>query len=182
MLEQNMFLADCRVENTSGSLFDSLIDILRKELSIYQELKDFIIKEKKLLIRASVQELNVSNAAKENIILKARIVGEVRTNILKKIASNLDIEEDEIKLGTLANFAVIEQRQEIVKLRKELESISREINLLNEVNKNLLDVSLNGVKGAVDFINSLFTQGPVYLENGKMKTRQSNSKFVHTEG
>jgi len=46
----------------------------------------------------------------------------------------------------------------------------------------LLDVSLNGVKGSIDFINSLFTQGPVYLENGKMMTMQSNSKFLHTEG
>ena len=42
MLEQNMLVANCRVENVSGSMFDSLIDILRKELSIYQELKDFI--------------------------------------------------------------------------------------------------------------------------------------------
>jgi len=120
MLEQNITLTDCREDNSCEISFISLIDVLKKELAIYQELKNFIIGEKKIWVKPSLEELNESNARKENIILKARMLEEARTNILKKIARNLELKVDEIKLMTLASYAVIEQRQEIEEIRKEI--------------------------------------------------------------
>ncbi len=182
MLEQNITLVDCREENSCEAHFISLIALLRKELSIYQELKSFIIDEKKTLIRPSFDELNESNARKENIILKARMLEEARTNISKKIARNLELKIDEIKLATLANFAVIEQRQEIEEIGKKLALISGEIRMLNEINKDIVGSSLANVRGSLDFINSLISKGSVYLESGKIKSFQSNGKFLRTEG
>jgi hypothetical protein len=182
MLEQNIILTDCREENSCETNFISLIDVLKKELAIYQELKNFIIGEKKILIKPSLDELNESNVRKENIILKARMLEEARTNILKKITRNLDLKVDEIKLVTLASYAVIEQRQEIEEIRKKMALISREIRTLNEMNKDLVGPSLANVKGSLDFISSLMSQGPVYLESGKIKSLQSKGKLLRTEG
>jgi hypothetical protein len=64
---------------------------LSQELAIYQELKNAISGENVILIKPSLDELNHSNAIKENIILKAHMLEEVRLNILKKIARNFDI-------------------------------------------------------------------------------------------
>ena len=182
MLEQNITLTDCREENSCETNFNALIEVLKKELAIYQELKGFIIDEKKVLIRPSFDELNESNARKENIILKARMLEEARTNILKKIARNLEIKADEIKLATLADYAAIEQRQAIEENRKKIVLISGEIRSLNEKNKDLVGSTLNSVKGSLDFISSLMSQGPVYLESGKIKSFQSNGKFLRTQG
>jgi hypothetical protein len=182
MLEQNIILTDCREENSCENYFISLIGVLKKELAIYQELNDFIIGEKKVFIKPSLTELNESNARKENIILKARMLEEARTNILKKIARNLELKVDEIKLATLARYAKIEQRQEIEEIRRKMTLISGEIKTLNEMNKDLVDSSLANVKGSIDFISSLMSQGPVYLESGKIKSFQSNGKFLRTEG
>ena len=182
MLEYNITLTDCREENSCETNFISLVDILKKELAIYQELKDFIVGEEKIFIKPSLTELNEGNARKENIILKARMLEEARTNILKKIARNLELKVDEIKLATLASYAVIEQRQEIEEIRKKMALISGEIRMLNEMNKDLVGSSLNNVKGSLDFISSLMPQGPVYLESGKIKSFQSNGKFLRTEG
>ena len=182
MLEQNITLADCREETSCETNFNALIEVLKKELAIYQELKCFIIDEKKVLIRPSFDELNESNARKENIILKARMLEEARTNILKKIARNLEIKADEIKLATLADYAAIEQRQKIEENRKKIVLISGEIRSLNEKNKDLVGSTLNSVKGSLDFISSLMSQGPVYLESGKIKSFQSNGKFLRTQG
>lgn len=182
MLEQNITLTDCREENSCETNFNALIEVLKKELAIYQELKGFIIDEKKVLIRPSFDELNESNARKENIILKARMLEEARTNILKKIARNLEIKADEIKLATLADYAAIEQRQKIEENRKKIVLISGEIRSLNEKNKDLVGSTLNSVKGSLDFISSLMSQGPVYLESGKIKSYQSNGKFLRTQG
>jgi DNA repair exonuclease SbcCD ATPase subunit len=107
---------------------------------------------------------------------------EVRTNILKKIARNLDLNADDIKLSTLASYAVIEQRQEIEDVRKQLALILGEIKTLNERNNDLVGSSLANVKGSLDFISMIMSQGPVYLESGKIKSLQNNGKLLRTEG
>jgi len=45
-----------------------------------------------------------------------------------------------------------------------------------------MDSALNNVKGSLDFISSLMSWGPVYLESGKIKSFQINGKFLRTEG
>ena len=181
MLEHNITLTDC-CEEDSDKAFISLAAVLKKELAIYQELKDFIIGEKKILIKPSLEALSESNALKENIILKVRMLETARMNILKKIARNLELKIDEISLATMASYAAIEQRQEIEESRKEIVLISGEIRALNESNKDLVGPSIANVKGSLDFISSLMSQVPVYLESGKIKSFQSNGKFLRVEG
>ena len=182
MLEQGIIVTDCREDNSDEAAFFPLIDVLKKELTIYQELKDFIAGEKKILIKPSLDQLNESNAHKENIILKARMLEEARTNILKKIARNLGLKEAEIKLTTLIVYAAVEQRRELEEISREIASVAGEIRRANEMNKDLLDPSLSNVKASLDFICSLTSQGPVYLPSGKIRSLQSNGKFLRTEG
>jgi hypothetical protein len=182
MLDQGMTLTNCRVENKCESSFAGLIDILRKELAIYQELKEAILCEKKILIKPSLEEINQSNARKENIILKSRMLGESRTNILKKIARNFDMDIKKIKMNQLISYAAAEQRKEIEDIKNELAVIAEEINSINEANKELINVSLNCVKSSVDFISSMMSSDAVYMKNGKIKTQQINGKYLRTEG
>jgi len=182
MLEHTMSLTNSREENSCENIFASLIEVLGKELAVYQELKNTIICEKKILIKPTLDELNHINAIKENIILKARMLEEARANILKKIARNLDIKTNGIKLTQLAGFAGPEQRKEIERIRDDLALLSQDINILNEKNKKLLDTSLTCVKSSLEFISAIMSQGAVYMESGKIKTMQNNGKFLHTEG
>lgn len=182
MLEQSNTVNNCLEDSANESIYASLIDVLRKELTVFGELRDFLAVEKEMLMKsASLIQINENNAIKENIILKSRILEEVRTNILKKIARNLDI-DDEVKLISLAGYAVIEQRQIIEKLKDELLSIAREINRMNDDNKYLLDASINNVKGSLDFISSLIDRAGGYLGSGKINETRNNGRFLRTEG
>lgn len=182
MLEQSMSLANSQEENSSENIFTSLIEILRKESAVYQELKSAIIYEKKILKKPILDELSHNNAVKENIILKARMLAETRTNVLKKLARSFDLSTSGIKLNQLAGYAGTEQRKEIEAIRDELFLISREINALNAANKDLLDASMSNIKGSLLFINSIMSSESVYLECGKMKTVQKNGIYFHKEG
>ena len=182
MLENNISLANCRENDFCKSMFTSLIDVLKKELAVYQELKNTIIAEKRILIKPSLDELEHVNALKENIILKARILEEVRSNILKKIGRIFDITANEVILSQITDHAGEGQREELNEIRDELVSISREINALNAANKDLLDASMTNIKSSLDFITSIMSAGSVYLECGKMKSANNNGKYLHTEG
>lgn len=183
MLEQNTMLTDCLEDSTSQGLFASLIDVLKKELAIYRELKAFLTEEKKILLQSpSLAQINDNNARKENIILKARILEEGRNNVLKKIARNLDIDDRSIKLMSLANYAVIEQRQAIDQIKEELLGIAGDIRELNGENQYILDVSLGSIKGSLELISSLVNRSGGYLGNGTMKETGRNGRLLRTEG
>jgi flagellar biosynthesis/type III secretory pathway chaperone len=182
MLEQSVSLINLREENLCKDSFVSLIDILRKESAVYQELKNTIIYEQQILKKPVLDELNHNNAVKENIVLKARMLEEARTSLLKKIARSLDINTKGIKLSQLAGYAGVDQRRELEELKEDLAMVAREINLINEANKNLLDTSLMCVQSSLDFIVSAMSQGSVYVESGQIKTMQNNGKFLRTEG
>ena len=183
MLDQSTSVTNCLEDAASQGLFTSLIDVLRKELAIYRELKNFLAMEKQSLLKsASLFSVNENNAVKENIILKARILEEVRTNVLKKIARNLDIDDSAIKLMSLAHYAVIEQRQTIEKLRNELSDVAQEVTKMNDENKYLLDASMNNIRISLDFISSLVDRSGIYLGNGRINEMGKNGRLLRTEG
>ncbi len=182
MLEQGMILANCREENSCESIFTSLIEILRKESFIYNDLKNCLINEKRLLIKPNLDELGHNNALKENIILKARMLEEARANILKRIARSLDISTNVVKLSQITSHAGLEQRKEIELLRDDLALIAREINALNQTNKDLLDASMGNIKSSLDFISSIMSSESVYMGCGKLKPAHNNGMYLHKEG
>ena len=183
MLEQNIHLSNRLEACVNDDLFSALIDVLTGEISVYEELKKFLITEKNMLVKpAAFAEINKSNAAKENIILKARISQEARTNLLKKIARNLDISEDEVNLISLAAFAGAEKGKIIKNLRSALLEITKEIETINSDNSNILDGSIDNVKASLEFLTSLLERSGIYLGNGKIGTVQHNGRLLRTEG
>jgi len=183
MLEQNIHLSNRLEACVNDDLFSALIDVLTGEISVYEELKKFLITEKNMLVKpAAFAEINKSNAAKENIILKARISQEARTNLLKKIARNLDISEEEVNLISLAAFAGAEKGKIIKNLRSALLAITKEIETINSDNSSILDGSIDNVKASLEFLTSLLERSGIYLGNGKIGTVQHNGRLLRTEG
>jgi len=50
MLEQGTLVTNCLEEKMCAELFESLMDVLKKEIVIDHELKEFICAEKQLLL------------------------------------------------------------------------------------------------------------------------------------
>ena len=181
MSEQNIISADLSREKSTENIFFSLIEVLRKELDIYGELKNLVMTEKNILARHSVDEINENNSRLENIVLKARMLEEVRANIVKKLTRIMGLENDEVHLMTLAESAPDEQRQKIEDLRGKLAMIAREIRVFNEINKDFVGLSMASVNGSLEFIGSLLSQSQVYSGNGKIKSSPRNGKYLATD-
>ncbi|MFO7569595.1 MAG: flagellar protein FlgN [Smithellaceae bacterium] len=183
MLDQGTFVTTCREEISCEGLFTSLIDVFRKELGIYQELKGFMVNEQQMLLKSSsLDRLNENNAVKENIILKARLLEEVRTSLLKRIAREFNENDDSVALTGLLKYADNDQRRTLANLGDQLIAAARDITAANEANAGLLEMSMTNVRGAIDFLSSLVSRSGVYSGSGKMNLVSGNGKFVRTEG
>lgn len=173
---------DVAMEQDLDNLFDSLISLLQREIEVYRGILDSVVEEKKILLKPSLDRIYESNARKETLILKAKLLEEVRTGIVKKIAAALGKSEQEINLSGLALAADKDRGRLIQESRGVLSPILKEIQHRNESNKLLLDSSLVFVRSSIHFINDLLSPSTGYLGTGRMNTLSRNGRLLRTEG
>jgi flagellar biosynthesis/type III secretory pathway chaperone len=173
---------DVAVDQDLDALFDSLISLLEREIEVYRGILDSIAEEKKILLKPSLDKIYESNARKETLILKAKLLEEVRSGIVKKLASALGKSEQDLTLSKLALAADENRARLILEFRDVLSPILKEIRERNENNKLLLDSSLKFVKSSIQFITDLITPSVGYLETGKMNSLSRNGRLLRTEG
>jgi hypothetical protein len=170
------------VDQDLDNLFDSLINLLQREIEVYRDILDSVVEEKKILLQPSLDKIYESNARKETLMLKAKLLEEVRSGIVRKIAVALGKPEQDIKLSGLA-LATDENRGRLIQeSRRVLSPILKEIQERNEGNKLLLDSSLVFVKSSIQFINDLVSPCLGYMETGEMNSYRRNGRLLRTEG
>jgi hypothetical protein len=170
------------MEQDIDNLFDSLITLLQREIEVYRGILDAVVEEKKILLKPSLDRIYESNAKKETLILKAKLLEEVRAGIVKKLAAALGKSERDVNLSGLALAADKDRGRLIQESRGVLSPILKEIQERNENNKTLLDSSLAFVRSSIHFINDLLSPGTGYLGTGRMNTLNRNGRLLRTEG
>lgn len=170
------------VDQDLDNLFDSLITLLQREIEVYRDILDSVVEEKRILINPSLEKIYESNARKETLILKAKLLEEVRSGIVRKIAAALGKPEHEVSLSALALAADEDRGRMIRESRGVLSPILKEIQERNEKNKLLLDHSLIFVKSSIQFINDLISPCLGYMETGEMNSFRRNGRLLRTEG
>ena len=169
---------DCDFEK----LVDSLLSVLAKEVEVYEELQAIIQEERGTLRRPSIELISDSNSKKETCILKARMLEEVRANIVRKLAKHLGREEKDINISLLASHVRGRQRTALKAQQKILMTLIGAIKETNKMNRDLLDYSLSYVKNSVNFINQIMCTGADYVNTGKLKTSSRNGIMLCKEG
>ncbi len=164
------------------SLYSSLLHVLKNEIKVYSELHRLFLNEKEFIINSSADKLYENTSKKETCILKAKILEEVRSNLVKKIVKFLGIDGDNINLSVLLSYSDDVHREELRDCQSTLYFLLTEISQLNETNKLLLDSSLIYIQKSIDFINQFIFPGSSYLNTGKLKMDSMNGKILSWEG
>jgi len=175
-------LQDIEMDNELKSLYDSLLRVLRNEIEVYGELHKLFLNERALLVKSSMDELYENSSKKETCILKAKMLEEVRMNLVEKIFKLLNIDKKDINFSRLLSYGDDAQRRELTECQLSLRFLLNEINRLNKKNKMLLDSSLIYIQRSIDFINQLIYPTSNYLSTGKLKSNNMNGKIICWEG
>ena len=170
------------VDRVIPSLCASLLAVLEKEIEICRELLTAVSGERSILTRPSVASLQQSNARKETLVLKTRMIEEARTGIVKKIARQLNLDEEKINFTILAQFLKEDQRLALQDRRKTLATLAGQVGRINEENRNLIDASLQHLKNSVDFLAGLMSTDPVYHRNGQVRADRLNGRLINRKG
>ena len=170
------------MKHSADSLYDSLLEILSREIEIYRQIREVMRDEKKILMKPSLEGLHESNARKETWILKAKLLEEVRDNIVRRIAGVLGIAVEDVTLSVLVSKTEGNRNKILKECQSELNSLFREIRDLNEGNRALISTSLLFLRNSVEFMNDLMSPRAGYMDTGKMKVLNRNGKMLSVEG
>jgi flagellar biosynthesis/type III secretory pathway chaperone len=165
-------------------LYGSLLELLGREVEVYREIRDVIIVEKQVLMKPSLEKLHEITSRKETWILKAKLLEEVRSAVVKQIALNLDLPGggEEVTLSVLAAHAGNEKGEALRECQIVLRTLFENIQEMNQRNKSILDASLQSIRNVAAFVNDLVSPGVGYLGTGKRNILNNNGKLLCTEG
>jgi flagellar biosynthesis/type III secretory pathway chaperone len=165
----------------SAAIFDSLTQNLKQEMGLLQLLSETLDREGEVLRRSDVRELTEHNAKKETLLLKMRMLDEIRRNAVKKISRICGTGEI-TDLALLASHAGPGQREALLECRDSIVALAASVRERNEANREIIGLSLGHVQGAIDFLGELMSGNRTYGHSGKWNKGKKKGKVVNTEG
>ena len=148
---------------------NDLIDVLNGEMLLYKDLLDISSKKTDVIIHGKIQELDNMTKVEGSIICRLSKLEEER----EKILSGYD-DTGEITISELCKMLPEDDAKKLKKIQKEFESLLKALNDRNELNKSLLQQSIEYVNYSIGLISSNLVQDNViYGDNGSIKQYSS---------
>ncbi len=156
--------------NIPEDLIEKVIQSLEKELNFYKDLEQLLLKERNAIVNFDNEELTEINFRKESLLLNIIEIKNHREKIISEICSATAIDNSVINLSFLSdnlpNYSKIFKN-----FRENFKKTGKKIQSLNEINRHVINSSLNFIKSSLNIIyqNSNRT---TYSNYGKITVNQ----------
>ena len=158
--------------------YDSFLDLLDGEATLYRTLLSVLQEEKKAIIDANLGELGETGKKKEELLLKIRTIEEQRQIMTKDLAESLKCSPRDLTITKLADFVEAPYAVRFKRLCSDLLPLAKTIRDINDGNKALLRHSVELVRSSFAFLNNLITANTVYHSSGRMQQTNQSGKVL----
>ncbi len=151
-------------------LINDFIKLLEDEKKLYEKLALILQQEKRAVIDSDLDALNENSKQKENLVLKIRIMGEQRLDMIGRLSGLLNYSPRELTLTKLAQLVDEPYSTRLNEYHSNYLSIIQGIQELNQSNKELFSHSVELIRGSINLLSNLLPSTPVYHRTGKVKS------------
>ena len=159
-------------------LLKKLLGLLEHATELYQSLHAVVQQEKDAVVGLNLHQLNQACKAKDNLLLKLRILEEQREQLMDKLASDFDCSPQEISLTRLSQWVEEPYAGMLRECSTDLLSLIQTLQEANQQNKTLLEHSLELIQGSYDLLNNAMASSPVYYPGGDIQNNRQTGKHV----
>jgi hypothetical protein len=164
-----------------AALYDTLLILLKKESEVYEELRASILLYRQMLKNPNVDGIVEAHGRIETIVLKAKVLDEVLTNTVRKMAI-MSGHPKGASLSELSEGFDPRRREILMGYRDRLQGTLRQVDEANRDCKALLDASLASLQGSISFIGSLMNRGTTYVPSGQMTSVGRYGSILRAQG
>jgi flagellar biosynthesis/type III secretory pathway chaperone len=152
------------------SLFADLVALLRQEIEQYRHLLALTRRERGCIVRGELMQLAKVVRKKEVVSEGLGQLAGGRTSLLERMAEALGEPAGELTLARVAQMAPGHTGETLAALLAEFRGLVGRLVAANEVNRTLLERSLDFVKGSLDLFRTVASAAPTYGANGRIES------------
>lgn len=156
-------------------MIKELLEILKKELDIYQELLKVSNEKTDIVKEDKTSELDQLVRQEEILIAKVVELEKKRIRILKEICVNLRLKEESISISDLSQY--VDEKQELLEMKEKITKTLKELKRANELNTKLVENSLEYINFSVNLATGADKESITYEQKGQTNTKGHKNIF-----
>ncbi|KNF09659.1 flagella synthesis protein FlgN [Gottschalkia purinilytica] len=154
-------------------LIEELKVVLTKELEEYKQVLELADKKTDILISGSIDKIENITKEEYEIIYRIEALESDRETIVSDIEKGFNIQE-QMDLTTLIGYFNEQEQETLNTIKDELTDILAELKDKNELNKTLIDDSLQYIDLGVNLLTASSSQGTYKGDTGEINTQNKN--------
>lgn len=159
-------------------VFEKLVGNLEEITKLYRSLLDCVRKEKEFLIKSQMEQLNLNNALKEQLLFKIRSLDGLRFNYATELAQLVGADPREPRLLEIAQKIGGAESDKLRMIHSTLEILTKRLVEINKDNAIYAESALKNVGAAMENIKETLMGGQkTYQKKGTYQ--QSYDKAGH---
>lgn len=164
-----------------NSTLDQLIEILRQESGLYRSLLVVIDREKEAAVRSDVQALNQAGLDKEKLLAEIHMKDKGRARVLAHLAGEQGDAAADLTLSRISQRAAEPQAGTLRRVCQDFLSLLNQVQAANRRNQQIVEHSLQLLRGSFNMLNELTTPNTVYYRTGNIQNAKTTGKCVCSE-
>ena len=159
-------------------LLDKLLESLEHATELYQSLFQVVQNEKDAVVGLNLQQLNEACKAKDNLLLKLRILEERRVQLMNRFAAELGRSPQGLTLTELSRLVDESYAERLRERSTDLQALIHTLQDATRKNKFLMSHSLQLVQSSYNLLNNLTSANPVYYRSGNVQNNGQTGKLL----
>lgn len=159
-------------------LIKKLIGLLEHTTELYKLLFAVVQNEKNAVVGLDLQKLNEACKAKDNLLLKLRILEEQREQIMVRLAAEIGCSPQGLTLTQLSLLVDESFARRLIDISRELLALIQSLQDATQQNKFLMSHSMQLIQGSYNLLNTLMAANPLYYRSGNMQKTDQTGKLL----
>jgi flagellar biosynthesis/type III secretory pathway chaperone len=151
------------------SLFLDLAAVLQREIDQYRRLHTLLRRERGRIVKGEWRTLTEMVQAKETVVEELAQLASTRRALLERVAVRLDEPVAGLTLARLAQAAPADARSVFSRLLEEFRAVVGRLVAANDVNRMLVDRSIEFVQGSLSLFRTIVSQTNTYGADGRLE-------------
>jgi len=160
-------------------LLDKLLESLEHASEMYQSLYRVVQNEKDAVVGLNLQQLNEACKAKDNLLLKLRILEERREQIMDRVAAALELPPQGLTLTKLSHLVDEGYADRLRERSTDLLALIQAVQDATQQNKFLMSHSMQLIQSSYNVLNNLMSVNPVYFRSGTVQNAAQTGKLLN---
>ena len=160
-------------------LLDKLLGSLGHAIVLYQSLFRVVQNEKDAVVGLNLQQLNEACKAKDNLLLKLRILEERREQLMARVAAELGRSPQGLTLTELSQLVDEPYAYRLRDRSTDLMALIHALQDATQQNKFLMSHSMQLIQGSYNLLNNLMAANPVYYRSGNVQNNAQTGKLLN---